>query len=74
MLELDFWSSFFLERYLAQSKYRYGRALVLPQSDMSDFVDPPWEALPSLRSGWGWRSGKVEGVGGGEGVGTGIGM
>ena len=27
-----------------------GRALVLPQSDVLDFVCSPWEALSSLRS------------------------
>ena len=29
------------------------RDSVLPQSDVSDFVDSTWEALPSLRSRWG---------------------
>ena len=27
---------------------------VLPQSEVSDFVDSLWEALPFLRSGWKW--------------------
>ena len=27
------------------------RALIMPQSDELDFVDSPWEAFPSLRSG-----------------------
>ena len=38
-----------------------GRALVLPQSHVLDFVDSPWEALPSLRSGWGLGLGVREG-------------
>ena len=40
-----------------------GRALVLLQSDVPDFVDSPWEALPSLRSGreMGWREGRGRG-------------
>ena len=52
-----------------------GRALVLPQSNVIDFVDFPWKTLPSLRSGWGvgW-GGKVKGTGGGEGVGNRFGM
>lgn len=29
-----------------------GRALVLPQNNVLDFVESPWEALLSLRSGW----------------------
>ena len=32
-----------------------GRAVVLSQSNALDFVDFPWEALPSLRSEWGVR-------------------
>ena len=35
-----------------------GKALVLPQSNVLDFVDFPWEASSFLRSGVG---GKVEG-------------
>ena len=34
------------------------RALVLPQSYVLDFVESPWKALPSLRSGLGVRWGK----------------
>lgn len=50
------------------------RPLVLPQSKVPEFVDSPWEVLPSLRSGWGWR-GRKEGVaGGGKGVVTRIGI
>lgn len=49
-----------------------GRALVLPQSNVLDFVDSPLEALLSLRNGWGrdereggrnWRKGRREEVG-----------
>ena len=29
-----------------------GRALVLPQLDMPGLIDSPWEALPSLMSGY----------------------
>ena len=36
-----------------------GRALVLDQSDVPDFVDYPWEALSSARSGRGWGQWKV---------------
>ena len=28
--------------------------MILPQRDVLDFVDSPWEALPFLRRGW-WR-------------------
>lgn len=37
-----------------------GRTLVLPQSDLRDFVDFLWEALCSLRSGMGRRWGDLE--------------
>ena len=40
VLELASWSTFSLEGYLAQSRYKgVGEILVLIQSDMSDFVD-----------------------------------
>ena len=35
-----------------------GRALILPQSDMLDFVDSLWEALPCLKSGGGVKYGE----------------
>lgn len=57
-----------MEGYLAQPRYG-GRALVLGHSDVSHFVDFPWQDIPSLRSRWWMRWGK-----GGEGVETGIGM
>lgn len=42
---------------------------------MSDFIHSTWEASSSLRSGWGARMGcEVQGVGGDEGEGIGIGM
>lgn len=49
----------------AQSSCR-GRVLVLPQLNVSVFVDSLWEALPFLRSGWGWIG--WEGEVGGEGA------
>ena len=70
VLELTSRSTFFLEGYLVQPRYR-GKTLVLPQSEVPDFVDSLWEALPSLRSerGLGWEMG-----GGRDGVGSGFGM
>lgn len=53
----------FLWRDTLLSLDTVGRALVLPQSNVLDFVDSPWEVLSSLRSGW--ESG-VAGTGGGE--------
>ena len=50
------------------------RALVQPQSNVLDFGNSPWEALPSLRSEWGTDGEKEERMGGVEEVGTGIGM
>lgn len=51
------------------------RSLVLPQSNMLDFLDSPREDLPSLRSRLGdGMLGKVEEMRGGEELGTGIGM
>lgn len=32
---------------------QWGNALALPQCDITDFVESSWEALPSLRRGWG---------------------
>ena len=51
-----------------------GRALVLLQTDVSDFVDSPWKALSSLRSGQGQGGGWWGRVEEGEGMGTGIAM
>ena len=34
-------------------------ALDLPQSNVLDIVGSPWEALPSLRSGWEWSGEKA---------------
>lgn len=51
-----------------------GRALVLSQTDVPDFVHSPWEASPYL-SGWAKGGEKVrEQEGGREGVETGTGM
>lgn len=49
ILELAFWSPFLLKGSLAQSRYG-GRALILPQSYVTDFVDSHWEAFSSLKS------------------------
>ena len=49
-----------------------GRALVLQQNNVLEFVDFPWEALFSLRSGWEWGRWEVEKAGRGEGEKTGI--
>lgn len=57
-----------MDGYLARHRHR-GRALVPPQSDVSGLVDSPWEAQPTLRSGW--EVGRAEG---GEGMGTGGGV
>ena len=53
--------------YLAQPRYRR-EGLGPASSNVTDFVDSPWEASPSLRSRLGRR------WGGQEGEGTGIGM
>lgn len=50
MLELLSSSIFSLEEFLVQSRYE-GRALVLPRSEESDFIDYLWEGLPFLRMG-----------------------
>ena len=72
MLILAFGNPFTLERYLAQPRYR-GENLVLPQSNVLDFVDSPWEALTSLRSRWlGWGVGKWEGARGVVSMGIGV--
>lgn len=41
-----------------------GSASVLPQRDVLDFLASPWEALFSLKSGWGLGRGEVKGTGG----------
>ena len=65
LLVLAVWNSFSLDGYLAQPEYS-GEGLRL---------SPKQCALPSLVSGQGVVWGReMEGIGGGEGVGTGIGM
>lgn len=60
---------------LAQLRYVGGRGLVFYQLAMPDFIDSSWEILPFLRSGlWGFHGEKVQEGGGGEGVGTVVGM
>lgn len=49
------------------------RDLVLPQSDVSDFVDFPRETVPYLRSGLGW-GGVGKGGGSKRKGGSGIGI
>lgn len=57
--ELIFWSPFLLAGYLFLALMQGGGyALVLHQLDVSDFVEYPWEALPSLSSGWAWSGEK----------------
>lgn len=51
-----------------------GCALVLPKSDMEDFIDFPWEASPSLSNGRRVASMEIWGSGRRKEVGTGIGM
>lgn len=41
-----------MEEYLALSRYT-GEGLGHASSDETDFDDSPWEALSSLRNGWG---------------------
>lgn len=48
-----------MEEYLAQPRFR-GKNLVLPQSDLPDFIDFLWEALCSLRNGMGRSWGDLE--------------
>lgn len=50
VLELLWWSPFILEGNFTQPRYRE-RACVLPQRAGAEFIDTPWEALPSLRIG-----------------------
>lgn len=38
----------------------WGLGLVLPQLNVSDFVDFTWEPSPIERSGWGWAGGEAE--------------
>lgn len=64
--EQAFWSLFSLEEFFAQPRYEGENGLVLLQSEVQSFFDPPWEVLYSLRSGYGvdWvESGET---GGGE--------
>lgn len=42
-------------------------SLVLPQLNVSGFIDFPWEVLPLGRSGSGMGWGELRGVGGGVG-------
>lgn len=67
-LELAFWSAISLEAYLAQPRCG-GKGLVLPQRDMPELIDFPWEAFPSLRSGRvvGWEEGEESGMSGDRG-------
>lgn len=51
VLEPAFWSPFFLEDTLLSLNLEE-RAFMLPQSDLSDFLGSPWEAIPFLSSGW----------------------
>ena len=60
-----------MEEYLAQSRYKE-EGLGPVSSDVTDFVDFPWEDLPFLRKGWDGE--KEEGIGRGKGEQTGIGM
>lgn len=53
---------------------RYLGTLVLPQSDVADFVDLAWEASPSLRRGWTSGERKMGGVREEEERGTVFGM
>ena len=46
------WSPFPIDGFLSLDTG--GKDVVLPQLDMPDFVDSPWEALCFLRSGWGF--------------------
>ena len=50
VLDLAFRSTFSLHQYLPQLDI-VGRALILPGSEVLDFVDSPWEALALLKSG-----------------------
>lgn len=52
MHEQALWSPFPIEEFLAQPSYR-GDGIGPDSDDVTDFVDPPWEASPSLGSGWG---------------------
>ena len=49
-------------------------ALDLPESNVLDFVDFSWEALPSLKRGRRRNGGKEEGAKGEEGTVTGFDM
>lgn len=64
--ELALWSPFPINGYLAQPMCRRD-GLDPASSDVTDFVDSPWESLPPLKHfcGWGWE--KVGKAGGQEG-------
>lgn len=74
MLELAFWSPFSLLASLLSLDMKGRRALVLLRSKVLEFFDSPWEAFPSRRIDGGWGGEKQEVAGGGEGVGTRIGL
>lgn len=57
-----------MEGYISQPRYRV-EGLVSASSDITDFVDSPWEASHSLRVDGGWGVEKVR-----EGEGTWFGM
>lgn len=52
---------------------KFFRGLVLPQMNVPNCVDSPWEAVPVGRSGWGWAGGERR-AGGGVGGRTLVGM
>lgn len=35
-----------------------GRGLILPQLNVPEFVDSPWEPLTIQGNGWGWAGGE----------------
>ena len=55
-----------MDGYLAQPRYRWED---FGPTDVSDFVDSPWEAISSLRRRWEGSAGKVGGWEGGGGLG-----
>ena len=36
----------------------WGRGLILPQLNVPEFVDSPWEPLTIEGNGWGWAGGE----------------
>lgn len=71
MHKLAFWITFPMwDTFLSLDKGVRWEALLLPQGDVRDFVDSPWNTSLSLRSGWVWDGGKVDRAAGGEGEGT----